>query len=187
MSEPPETDATNRCPHCGASIASTEGKCWLCFSALGQAPTINPYAAPVDIRPKQVWGSSLLLIVTLAVACMVLILAAPGLGVFAAIIVAPAVVRTTLLLNRRVRRGQPVGWIQRIAAFVGSVAVLIALVTLTTVAALGTFCLVAIGSMSVSHMDERLALSVAALGGLAVAVSLIVLFATITVNRFRGE
>ena len=180
MNEPTSADPKKCCPFCGALIVSADNKCWLCLSSLQRGPTENPYAAPVDAAPAKLVGSTLLLFITLAAVSMVLFVMAPGLGIFAAIFVAPAIIRTTVLLNRRARRGKPVGWFQRIAAFLGSLAVLIAMVTVATVGALGTFCLVVIGAMSVPQLNEELMFSVAALGGVAVAVGFILLFIKLT-------
>ncbi len=188
MNEPLVADQKKSCPICGAMLVEPGDKCWLCFSSLSHGRTSNPYAAPpAEITSRKAPGSTLLLVLTLAAVCLVLMAIAPGLGILAAIIVAPAIIRTAILMQRRANRGRPVGWFHRVAAFLGSLAVLIVLVTVGTVGALGTFCLIAVGSMSVPQMDEELALWVAALAGIVVAVGFILLFIKLTVVQFLDD
>jgi hypothetical protein len=147
----------------------------------------NPYAAPALVAASRPAGSLLLLCVSLAAVCLVLAVMAPGLGILAAIFVAPAMIRTSLLVRRRAERGKAVTWWGRIVTFLGSLAVIVALSLIAGFAALGTFCLVMIGGMSVPQVNEELAIGVAAVACGAVALAPFLLFVKLTADKLREE
>ena len=138
-----ERSTAAHCPECGALVSEGIQKCWLCGQDLGRAAsqtdrdvssTISTISRARPIAP-QFGLASMMLTVTLICVCLGVGSIAPGLGIFFAIIVTPAFIRTAIGAARRKVEGRPMDVGQKILAFGGSVGV----VTVIGVAAAITF------------------------------------------------
>lgn len=137
-----------RCPECGAENSATRRVCWLCGAPLTSQPVPareeNIYASPAI--PEQELSqsfslSTLLLLVTLVSLGLGVATIAPGLAILLAILVVPALIRTSGIVGRRQQRGAPARAEEKIRFFLGSLGV----VTAIGVAAWITFFVVCLG------------------------------------------
>lgn len=145
MNEPVTTHEMS-CPYCGARNALGESQCWLCRQPLSvEAAAGEPILAEaVDARP-QFALSSLLLVMTLVCISAGLVAAAPGLIIPLVVIVIPALIRS--FAASRAAGGQlSVGG--RIANFIVSLGIVVAIWTAGLVALLVAFVLICFGAIS---------------------------------------
>src|SRR5207237_548989 len=123
---------------CGAVNRARAAHCWLCRREMtakdtpprgaGAAQSTSPYGERVAVdRPPQFGLSSLFLIITLVAVCLGLVVAAPGLIVLLIVVVTPALIRTFGASALLTRRGVQLTTIDKIAALVTSVGVMIAI------------------------------------------------------------
>lgn len=129
------------CPVCNAATARGQN-CWLCHSEVAataapasadetQAPVVatlvNPYEAPVPIEEA---SSSTFPIIALIIGLVIVIVAlgfaAPGLGGLIAIFVAPALIRTAILVGRKQKAGAVVSTGEKSVIFLASAAGVVA-------------------------------------------------------------
>jgi hypothetical protein len=135
------------CTQCGASNASGAKTCWLCGrahvadesppsdGAITKSPLTDaggsPFADSVQRHSPQSAMtfrlSSLMLTVTLIAVCLGIGRLSLGLGIALAILVAPAFLRTALAAKRRRNVGQPMGMGDKLAVFIGSLAIMMAI------------------------------------------------------------
>ncbi len=142
------------CTECGASNATGATQCWLCGRAL--APdSATCEAAAVDKVPQPSASespfarspsrqelqsgltfrlSSLMLTVTLISVCLGVGTMSPGLGITLAIFVTPAFLRTMFAARRRRMVGQPMAIGDKLAAFIGSLAIVLAISVSSSIA-----------------------------------------------------
>jgi len=145
MSEPVSAYELS-CPYCGARNARGEASCWLCKQPLSAEAAANApiLAEMVDARP-QFALSSLLLVITLVCIAAGLAAAAPGLIIPLVIIVIPALIRS--FAASRAAGGQlSVGG--RIANFLVSLGIVVAIWTAGLVALFAAFVLICFGALS---------------------------------------
>ena len=89
--------------------------------------------------------SSLLLITTLIAVCLALIVSVPGLGILLSIFSLPPLIRTTILVRRRVKSGLPVDASSKVAWYLGSLGTTLVITFATCCLSFGAFfvsCLV---------------------------------------------
>ncbi|TWT93815.1 hypothetical protein Pla52n_56430 [Stieleria varia] len=136
MSSDPIAIGTVRCPTCFAENPQGQS-CWLCHSNIpanaervpaNSAPMpvpgiTNPYAAPAMLEDSgQSTFPSIVLIVGLVVVLLALGTAAPGLAIMLAIVVAPALIRTAVVANRKRNAGEEISTMQKSGLFFASLA-----------------------------------------------------------------
>ena len=140
-----EERATLICHECGARMVRDRARCWLC----GAVPTV-PSPTVDDVSPSIAHLSpedrfsfsltSLLLLITLASVGFGLIVIVPGFGIFASILMLPALLRTITFVRRQETAGRPVSQMQRVGLFAGFFAVAVVLTIVVCVAAFCSFC-----------------------------------------------
>ncbi len=113
----------------------------------------------------------MLVMTLLAIGCG-LLAAAPGLGVPFCILLAPVLLRTSLVLRRRREQGEHVPLGQKFALVGVSLVVATVIATITCVASVGTFCGICLGLYSVG--GDAVAWPATIVAGLAAV------FATVT-------
>jgi hypothetical protein len=134
------------CPYCGARNARGEATCWLCKQPLSIDRSAGEpiIAEVVDARP-QFALSSLLLVITLVCISAGLVAAAPGLIIPLLVIVVPALIRS--VAASRAAGGQiSIGG--RIANFIVSLGIVVAIWTAGLVALFAAFVLICFGALS---------------------------------------
>ncbi len=116
-----------------------------------------------------------MLMMTLAAVWLGLLVAAPGLAIFACILLVPALVRTSMVVRRREAAGRTVAPGEKVALTAMSLMVSLVIVTVTAVAAVGTFCGLCIGmySMTGGRGSEGQAIVMMGIAGLATLVVLV--------------
>ena len=136
------------CPECGARLKAADAKCWLCGRQLThdaeivEATIVAPEWAEAHQPPLKPWQfslESLLLVITLVAVCMGMIVAMPGIGVLAAIVAAPALIRTLMVGYQERRLGHKQSMGEKVLAFLASTGVAIA-VLLAGASAFGAAC-----------------------------------------------
>ena len=84
--------------------------------------------------------ATMFLIMTLASVCMGLIVAVPGLGILACILMGPVFIRTIKVVRHREAAGQSVAPGEKVAMFVGSFAVASVIAVIACIGAFCSFC-----------------------------------------------
>jgi hypothetical protein len=181
--EQPQSPMAVICPHCGAEQAAPRSACWICGQSLPElsSPPKQPPPDPVPDRGITFSLSTLLLVTTIAAVCCGLFTAAPGLGIFVCILLAPALVRTAMVVRRRQARGHPVSTAQKAGLLLTSLVVAQVILIVVAFAAVGTFCAVCL-----SAGDER-AIPAALLAGALIVIPVIVLMVKWVRVRFRRD
>ena len=171
------------CQHCGAEQIGLAIKCWLCRESLA-TPARSAPETELPRQPYQPQGMSfslatLFLIVTLASVCMGLLVAAPGLGVFACIIMVPVFFRTIRVVRHREAMGENISPLQKVIMFTTSFALSSVLVIVVCVCAFCSFCgvclaVVAVGGSAGGDVAPwAVGLCFGAIASIAVAVQMI--------------
>lgn len=171
------------CQHCGAKQIGLAIACWLCKESLA-TPVARESEAEESALPYPDQGLSfslatLFLIITLASVCMGLLVAAPGLGVFACIIMVPVFFRTMRVVRHRERMGESISPLQKVMMFSTSFALSSVLVIVVCVSAFCSFCGVCLavvavgGSAGGDFVPWAVGLSFGAVASIAVAVQMI--------------
>lgn len=130
------------CPQCGAGSVSLAKQCWMCYGDLINPPAIviaelvgdNASAKP-SWAPSE-WffaNSTAVLAVVLIVVGIGLISVGWGAAIAYAVIVAPAFLATAISTQVRQARGHHVGLIERLATFLVSGTIVMAIVGLVSV------------------------------------------------------
>lgn len=145
-----DTSARRICPHCDAKQLGPAVNCWLCERPLEGAPAgtsglrlPTPAAArSPETHPERYNFSlaTLLLMMTLASVCLGLIVALPGLGIFACILMGPVFFRTVKVVRHREALGQDVAPGEKVAMFMGSFAVATVISVIACICAFCSFC-----------------------------------------------
>jgi hypothetical protein len=138
-SAPPKL--TKVCTDCGANNPDHLAQCWLCQAPLAAATSGAPFKATNYERHAKFQFSFASLMVTIALIAVLLgvFRLAPGLGVFLAIIVAPAWITTCVKVAfRSSERGQ-VTLGQKAGIFAASVAIVIGVGVMLIAAVVGAF------------------------------------------------
>lgn len=188
------------CTKCGASNLTAANTCWLCLQPLAPAPAMPESESASSERPREPapgrWTFSLesvFLVITLIAVCLGALSQYPSLGIPMAIFALPALVRTTLVVQRRQgSRAVPAG--TKISLFLGSFVVTAIICIVVCVTAVATFCGVACSILAVSgegsFRDEASSSRAVALGGLAALVAcigLLILLVRWTRTRWRRD
>ena len=168
------------CPHCSAKQLGPSENCWLCSKSLSDENAgLPPVVAVPASEPAGLSFSlaTLFLMMTLASVCMGLLVAVPGLGVLACIVMVPVFIRTVRVVRHREVVGFDVSPAQKATLFLTSFAVTSVLVIVVCVSAFCSFCGVCLTLISVaSPQDDMLAWGigncVAAIVGIFAAVKI---------------
>jgi hypothetical protein len=144
------------CPQCGARLAAGSEVCWLCGAAVAaaesQPPTTQAAALPAPPAPvvRHAGASfslgTLFVVMTLVAICCGLFIAAPGLGITVCIVLAPVLVRTAMVVNRREAAGRPVSMAEKAGLIFSSLLVAHVILAVVIVAAVGSFCAVCLSA-----------------------------------------
>ena len=130
------------CPVCQAVTAIGQA-CWLCHSELPMtmsrdpddsdqaspvmATLVNPYSPPVPLEEAERSSYPIMvLIIGLAIVITALAFVAPGLAVLIGVLIAPALVRTAVLVGRKSNAGVEVSIGEKSVVFLASLAGVIA-------------------------------------------------------------
>lgn len=137
-------DTTIFCPHCEAKQLGPSETCWLCHQPLADEPT-TAMPPPTVLQSREPEGmtfslATMFLIVTLVSVGMGLLVALPGLGVLACIVMVPVLVRTMRVVRHREARGQDVRPAEKVLLFVTSYSVASVLMIVVCVSAFCSFC-----------------------------------------------
>ena len=144
----PAAGRGHTCPECGARLRAADAKCWLCGRQLThdaeivEATIVAPAWVESHQPPLKPWQFSLesmLLVITLVAVCLGMIVAMPGIGVLAAIVAAPALIRTLMVGYQERRAGHKQSMGEKVLAFLASTGVAIAVV-LAGASAFGAAC-----------------------------------------------
>ena len=118
---PYQPAGVQRCPECNANCAAGDVKCWLCRRDLSHdTPILATIVEPVSVNVAQFSLDTLMLLITLSAVLLGAFVAAPGLGILLAIVVAPALLRTFTIGVRRKKRGGKLTTGEKVAGFIGS-------------------------------------------------------------------
>ncbi|MGI9430098.1 MAG: hypothetical protein ACR2NM_15670 [Bythopirellula sp.] len=138
------------CPHCEAKQLGPATTCWLCEKPLaGESAAADGLRmpTPAEVRSPQIQPerfhfslATMLLIMTLASVCMGLIVALPGLGIVACILMGPVFIRTIKVVRHRESLGQEVPPGEKVAMFLGSFAVASVIAVIACICAFCSFC-----------------------------------------------
>lgn len=170
------------CPRCTARMSPSQAACWRCGWSLQWAARIEADTGrdanggsdkAASDRPRGIRFGLEGLFLSVAVVAVVasLIRAMPGLGVLFSVLLAPPLVRTWLVLGRRRELGRAIGIGERIGLFLGSFAVTAVIVSVVTVATVGTFCATCLGLYAASqHSDKLVGPFMIAAGSVAITV-----------------
>lgn len=166
-SHEPTVQAPRRCPDCGADVRPSDERCWLCQRALSTADIVTaelvePPAPPIvpqwvqaqRANPTQFSLETLMLVVTLVAVCLGMLAAAPGLGILASIVAAPALIRTLIAGYQERAAGSQLSLGEKVIAFLASTGVTIAVLSAGATAFLAACfasCLVVIGISNVGQ------------------------------------
>ena len=118
--------------------------------------------------------ASLLLAMTIVAVMCGLIAVQPGLGIPICIVLAPVLVRTTMVVRRRKEAGRSVSPAEKVALIGGSFLVSCVILTIVAVASVGTFCGVCLGmaaASNTSHNNEGMLWVFFVVAGLAATVA----------------
>ncbi len=166
-----------RCLHCGAQQLGPATSCWLCEKPLDRAPIGSPPFAEQPDLPAERFNFSLatlFLILTLASVAMGLVVALPGLGILACIVMVPVLFRTMRVVRHRERFGHEVSAAEKVSMFLGSFVVSSVLVIVVCIAAFCSFCGVCASMFAFGSPDVEakvLAIGMIILGILAFVVA----------------
>jgi hypothetical protein len=131
------------CPRCGATLGGGE-LCWLCGASLTQASAAPASAAPAVAHHRHAGFSysisTLLLVTTLAAIVLGIAASAPGLGIFIAMLLAPVLLRTMMVVRAREAAGLDVGPAKKTALVATSLLATAAILGVTCCAAFCSFC-----------------------------------------------
>ena len=163
----PTPRAPLRCPDCGADLRPQDASCWLCRRVLAPADIVTAevieLAAPPIVpqwvqarraNPTQFSLETLMLVVTLVAVCLGMLAAAPGLGILASVVAAPALIRTLIAGYQERAAGSPLSLGEKVIAFLASTGVTIAVLSAGATAFLAACfasCLVVIGISNVGQ------------------------------------
>lgn len=167
------------CSVCGELNRPRAGVCGACGARLESA------AADTAAEGASTASIAALVLAFIPVWIGVMLIA-PGLGVLLAIAAVIPFLRTLAVLQRRTAAGRPTSYWAAIGLFAGSIAFSLTIVTVVTIAAVGTFCFVCIAGASASGGDSQSVQRWLLISGLVTAAVCIGLGARI-VARIRAR
>ncbi len=134
----------NECRECGEINRRFKRRCTVCGAELDvalAAPDEPALPPPPPLPPtREDQDTVLVMIVAVAVVWIGLTLAAPGLGIFLAILSVVPFLRTLAVVRRRADHGAQTSWMTSVVMFLGSLGVTLVLLAVVLVTAVGTFC-----------------------------------------------
>ena len=147
--------AANRvCPWCQSELTQAAKVCWRCgLKPKLKATKVNVRASgdpanPISTHPQGLFSfglSSLFLTTAFVAVAAALVAAMPGFGIGIAILLAPPLVRTWLVVGRKRQLGQQVDVFHKLLLYLGSVATTFTILSVVAVASVGTFCATCLG------------------------------------------
>lgn len=158
---------TARCSKCEATTVAGQ-VCWLCGAApetpitatlvsdtATTAYQANPFRPPVPVADEQAFPIvSIVLMAALVLVFVALYAVAPGLAILAAIITAPALVRTAVVVARRQRQGNAVSFAEKSTLVIGSIACVIAALSATAVTFFVACSMVCFGAVATDGLGR---------------------------------
>lgn len=117
------------CPHCQATTAANQ-PCWLCHGRVsggeGQDTLTmhDAYAPPPPVDIADGYQSAvvgIVLVIGVLVVCAAMFQVAPGLAFWIAVLSTPALIRTTVVIMRKERSGEPISTSEKSMLFLASV------------------------------------------------------------------
>jgi hypothetical protein len=193
------------CPECGASNRAGDSLCFLCGHGLDTArpetrtgvpespasPTspelVNPYRAPTTMVSSALTFriSSLLMVIAVIAVCLGVVHENMLLGITLAVVVAPALVYTSIVAAKRKVRGRPMAVLEKVWTFLAAAAGVV-LVALSAVIAFFVTCIpVSIGTVRAGGLGFIIGLVTG--GTAAVAAAACVTYLLLTRNRRRAR
>ena len=150
------TKASNpACPWCRAEVKEFSGYCWKCGARLdasgnGDSKVVIEDVELVERDPATYsFGiATLLLVTTLIAVCMALVAAAPGLGIWLAIVSLPPFIRTLMLVQKKKKMGRDIPTATKVSLYLGSLGVTIVITFVTLFGSLIAFCLSCFGAFA---------------------------------------
>ncbi len=152
--------AANRvCPWCQSELTQAAKICWRCGlkpaskATKGNVTASGDPANPISTHPQSLFSfglSSLFLTTAFVAVAAALVAAMPGFGIGIAILLAPPLVRTWLVVGRKRQLGQRVEFVQKLFLYLGSVATTFTILSVVAVASVGTFCATCLGLFAVT-------------------------------------
>jgi hypothetical protein len=141
MNEPGPVPDPARCPHCQAEVYWSEAtQCWLCGQSLDRpGPAVAPPPPPMEPARRTFGLSSLMLVIALVAVCLGVYREVPGLGILLAILVTPALVRTSVVATRRKAGGRPMPPLDKVGVFAGTLAAVV-VIGVSAIAAFAITC-----------------------------------------------
>jgi hypothetical protein len=148
------------CPKCGAKLSPGQSKCWLCLSRLADQTIVlaECVAEGDDGRRLRFGVSAILLSITLAAILCSIFAMNPGLGILAAVLLVPALLRTLVVASRREKTGKPMSAGRKALTFSTSVLLGVTALAAGGAAAFATFflsCVVALSGRT-RNLDANL-------------------------------
>jgi hypothetical protein len=162
------TDDPLTCSRCHNPVSPNANSCWRCGGHLpmtanpktdqtlefSKATSPYPPVHSTAANRSTFSISSMMLITTLIAACIALIVAVPGLGILLTVFSLPPLIRTVILVRRRINTGRPVDNSSKVTWFLGSLGatMLVTFVTCTFGCAAFLFsCLALVPFASAGH------------------------------------
>jgi hypothetical protein len=106
------------CPECGAGRIPGQVQCWLCHGDLSPTASVARAALPAESPAGCQYSlASLLLLMTLAAILLSITSMNPGLGIFLAVLMVPACLRTAIVATLRRSRGKPMSLLAKVGTF----------------------------------------------------------------------
>ena len=174
----PESEKRDCCPVCGQVLPPDAEYCPACrFARAAETASddpnaINPYAPPAPEESRVPFQFSLwaLLIFTTYVAVLLSIgLMVPGLGIFLAILLTPALLRTYFRTVQAMARGEPPSGVEKLHFFVTGMGIAV-VIGLAWVVALAVMCFAALSAGSRGGSGPIIVFAAGGIGGLVVSL-----------------
>lgn len=151
------------CPHCGASNFTIYQVCVACKRSL--TVVIGPKP-----RVRQLSLGSVMMIVAVAAICLAPVRVAPGISVVLSLILVPATTRAILHIEGRKADRRPMIVYEKIHAYLGSVAVMVAILLASSAAFVATCTPTGYAIFAIGQTSLGFGITVACLAGSAPAL-----------------
>jgi hypothetical protein len=161
------------CPQCGAPVAAGKVLCWLCNEPVPVAAEPGP---PPHTGRFQFGLSTLLTVITLAAILLSIGVTSPGLGIVAAMLALPALVRTCVVAARRRSEGESLSASEKAGVFAATVVMVIGIVLASAGAFVVTFLATCMMGTQVGFGGYEFALRIGAYGAVAAALLVTLVF-----------
>lgn len=174
------------CPHCDAKQLGPATNCWLChqpLSAAANSPAMPPPVAIGEPPPERFSFSlaTMFLLMTLAAVSMGLLVAVPGLGILACLVMVPVVIRTIKVVRHRESVGHDVAPAQKVVLFLTSFAAASVISVVACIAAFCSFCGVCASVIAMSGSGGE----AAPIAAIMIPVAAVSIFGLVALIRWR--